>query len=138
VGGDAMLESMTTFTIDGAAVHDIASFYGEVDRVFMSGEDWRLGPSLDALNDLLYGGYGALQGVEAPRVVWADHEMSQRALGHDATREYYREKLRHPQTYSEAHFRTLLGALEAGTGATYFEIVLDVFADHPEIALILA
>ena len=29
-------------------------------------------------------------------------------------------------------------ALEAGTGPTYFDIVLEVFADHPEVELVLA
>lgn len=129
---------MTTLTIDGAAVRDIASFYDEINRVFMTGEDWRLGPSLDALNDLLYGGFGALDGVESARVVWADHAVSRDALGRDATAEHYREKLRHPELFSPEHFRALLAELEAGTGATYFEIVLEIFADHPEIELVLA
>ena len=32
----------------------------------------------------------------------------------------------------------VLEALAAGTGKTYFDIVLDVFADHPDIRLVLA
>lgn len=129
---------MTTLTIDGAAVRDIASFYEEINRVFMTGENWRLGPSLDALNDLLYGGFGALHGAEAARVVWTDHAVSRDALGRAATAEYYREKLRQPELFSHEHFRALLAELEAGTAATYFDIVLEVFADHPEIELVLA
>lgn len=54
-----------TLTIDGSRIHDIPSFYDEINRVFMTGVDWTLGPSLDALDDLLYGGYGALDG-DAP------------------------------------------------------------------------
>ncbi|MFG6444856.1 barstar family protein [Microbacterium sp. P07] len=129
---------MTTFTIDGGAVRDIGALYDELNRVFMTGEDWRLGASLDALNDLLHGGFGALHGADDVRVVWNDHETSRRALGPAATIEYYREKLRHPETYSARHFRSLLQDLEAGRGATYFDVVLEVFADHPEIELILA
>jgi RNAse (barnase) inhibitor barstar len=48
--------------LDGSAIHDIAGFYAEINRVFMACEDWQLAPSLDALDDLLYGGYGALAG----------------------------------------------------------------------------
>ena len=129
---------MTTFTIRGAAVHSIPSFYSEINRVFMTGEDWRLGDSLDALNDLLYGGYGALHAADDIRVEWTDHVVSREALGVEATKEYYREKLRHPQTFSQTHFHELLAQLEAGGGETYFEIVLDVFGQHPSIELILA
>ena len=129
---------MTTFTIEGAAVHDIGSLYDEFDRVFMAGENWRIGPSLDALNDLLHGGFGALHGAGDVRIVWSDSETSRRALGLAATIDYYREKLRHPETFNAPHFRLLLEQLEAGGGPTYFEIVLDVFAEHPEIELVLA
>ena len=50
---------MLTLRLDGRLIHDIASFYDEINRVFMAGEDWQLGPSLDALDDMLRGGYGA-------------------------------------------------------------------------------
>jgi len=39
--------------IDGANIRDIASFYDEINRVFMVGEDWQLGASLDGLDDML-------------------------------------------------------------------------------------
>jgi RNAse (barnase) inhibitor barstar len=117
-----------TFEIDGSAVRGIPSLYDELNRVFMADADWRMGQSLDALNDILYGIDGAI-------VVWRDHDQSRAALGRKATAEYYREKLRHPETFNEALFREKLDDLEAGAGPTYFDIVLEVFADHPEIDL---
>jgi hypothetical protein len=30
--------------IEGCAIHDIPSLYAEINRVFMAGEDWQLGP----------------------------------------------------------------------------------------------
>ncbi len=114
--------------IDGSAVRGIPSLYDEFNRVFMADAEWRMGESLDALNDVLYGVHGG-------RVVWRDHEDSRRALGPETTAEYYREKLRHPEIFNEAMFRERLAAVEAGAGPTYFDIVLDVFADHPEIEL---
>jgi RNAse (barnase) inhibitor barstar len=129
---------MTTFTIDGGVVRGIPSLYDELNRVFMAGEDWRLGPSLDALDDLLYGGYGALATAAAPvRVVWTDAAASRRALGVEATADYYRGKIAHPEVFDAARFTRLLAELEAGTGPTYFDMVVDVFAGHPEIALLL-
>jgi RNAse (barnase) inhibitor barstar len=125
-------------TIDGVAVHDIPSFYDEINRVFMSGESWRLGESLDALDDLLYGGYGALHGRSSARVVWTDHEASRRALGREATIAHHRSKLERPGVFDSGLARSAISALEAGEGTTYFEIALAIFADHPSIELVLA
>lgn len=132
------MSRVTTFTIDGAAVRDIPSFYEEINRVFMAGETWRLGDSLDALNDLLYGGFGALAGQPGVRVVWQQHKIAEVALGREATLAHYRDKLQHPDVYSVAHFRGLIDDFENGAGQTYFDIVLEIFADHPEIELVLA
>lgn len=127
-----------TLTIEGAAIHDIASFYAEVNRVFMAGEDWTLGQSLDALDDLLHGGYGAISGREPVRLVWKDMAASRAALGHDATAAYLREKLRRPDVYNAALARQQLDALDRGDGTTYFEIVVGIVADHPNITLVAA
>lgn len=129
----------STFTIEGGAVRDIASLYDELNRVFMAGEDWRLGDSLDALDDMLYGGYGSLHDAQRPvRIVWRDHEASRRALGIPATVDYYREKLRHPEVFNTARFERSLAELEAGTGPTYFDLVTEVFAGHDDLELVLA
>ncbi|MEE7561051.1 ribonuclease inhibitor [Xanthomonas sp. Kuri4-2] len=123
-------------TLDGRRIHDIASFYAEVDRVFMAGVDWRLGHSLDALDDLLYGGYGALAGRAPATVVWTDFERSRRALGIDATRAWLQARLAQPQRYDVVRLRRQLDALAAGTGATFFDTVLEIFAAHPNLTLV--
>lgn len=124
-----------TFTVEGSRIHDIASFYDEINRVFMVGEDWRLGPSLDALDDMLYGGYGALHGADRAVIVWNDFAFSENSLGQAATREYYRAKLTKPETFNAALFQRKLDELEHGTGQTYFEIVLEIIAMHSNITL---
>ena len=125
----------TDLTIDGSAVHDIASLYDELNRVFMTGESWRLGPSLDALDDMLYGGYGALLGRTAARVVWTDFETSRHALGREATIAYYAAKLDQPGRYQAETARSAIAELEAGRGKIYADIVLEIFADHPAVEL---
>lgn len=129
---------MAEYRIECARVDGIAALYDELDRVFMTGESWRLGASLDALDDLLYGGYGALAGDDAPRVVWVDHEVSRAALGRAATEAWLREKLTRPQTYRSDTIARDLDEVAAGRGATYFERVMQVFGDHPAISLTLA
>lgn len=124
-----------TLTLDGNRIHDIASFYDEVDRVFMTGVDWRLGHSLDALDDLLYGGYGALDGGAPATLRWLGFERNRADLGIDATRAWLQAKLDGPGRYDTTRLRGELAALEAGTGPTFFDTVLEIIATHPNLTL---
>ncbi|MBN9225596.1 MAG: ribonuclease inhibitor [Microbacterium sp. SCN 70-27] len=126
-----------TFVIEGTRVHDIASFYDELNRVFMPNEAWTLGASLDALDDLLYGGFGELLGVERPVIVLRDHAHARDALGIAATGAYYREKIAHPEMFHVERFEHALAELDAGRGETYFDLVLGVFAGHDDVRLVL-
>jgi len=126
-----------TFVLDGSRVDGIASFYDELNRVFMPHEEWRLGPSLDALDDLLYGGIGELNGVADPTIVLRDHARMRAALGVDATRAYYLEKIARPEMFHVERFTAELAALDAGAGRTYFNIVQEIFASHPNVRLVL-
>lgn len=123
-------------TIYGARIQDIASFYDEINRVFMRDEYWKLGASLDALNDMLHGGYGAAKGDEPVVLVWEDMDSSRVALGLDATRKFYHEKLNHPDIFDTDYVNASLDKLESGDGPTYFEIVLEIIADQPRIELV--
>jgi len=122
--------------IQGSAVNDIASFYEEINRVFMEGEDWTIGQNLDAFNDLLVGGYGALQGAQSVDLVWYDMDHSQQALGHQTTRAYYLDKLRPGSPYNKKLFEEKLAALESGRGETYFDTILAILSEHPIIKVI--
>lgn len=121
----------------GAAITDIASLYDELNRVFMADEDWQLGPSLDALDDLLYGGFGAAFGHERVRVVWRDHARSRDALGVATTASWYEAKLAQPGTFNTEKVTRDLAELRASGGPTYFDLVLEVFASHPNVELVL-
>ncbi len=125
---------MTTtpiLTIVGSAIHDIPSFYAEINRVFMAHEDWKLGESLDALDDMLRGGYGAVRGGGPVILVWQD-------LGFAATCAFLEAKLQRPDRYDVARIDRQLAELKAGTGQTYFDIILDIIAGHPNIDLVAA
>lgn len=134
--GSADDDGHVTLHLDGGRVRSIATFYDELDRVFMADEDWRLGPSLDALDDLLRGGFGAARGADRLTVVWHGFARSRDALGFAATRAYYRAKVVDPRC-DTVLFRRRLDDLEAGRGKTYAELVLEVFADHPDVELLL-
>ena len=121
--------------LQGSAVTDIPSFYAEINRVFMADEDWQLGHSLDALDDMLYGGYGVLAGHESATVIWQDIEQTRSALGVETTRAWLQAKLDAEGTFNVRTIAAQLEALDAGEGQTYFQIVMEIFAAHPRIQL---
>lgn len=120
----------------GSAINDIPSLYAELNRVFMADEDWQLGHSLDALDDMLYGGYGVLAGHESATLVWQDIEHARSALGVEATRAWLKGKLEGNGTFNGGAIADQLQALDAGGGKTYFQIVMEIFAAHPQITLV--
>ena len=123
-------------TIEGSHIHDIASFYEEVNRVFVVDEDWKIGNSLDAFNDLLYRAITGGKDAEPAGLIWKDMEQSREALGYEATKGYYLEKLHPDSPYNKKLFQEKLTALEHGTGQTYFDVILEIIAEHPRIDLI--
>ncbi|WP_072314067.1 barstar family protein [Agrococcus sp. Marseille-P2731] len=116
--------------IDGAAVHGIADLYAQLNTLLMADEEWELGPSLDGLHDVLH-----RFDREPVTLVWEDSAHSRAALGVDETRRWLQAKLDPTGRFDRARIRADLEALESGTGTTYFELVLEVFAEHPAIAL---
>lgn len=121
--------------IEGSRINDIPSFYEEINRVFMTGEDWKLGNSLDAFNDLLYGGFGALHGNETVTLIWRDMHYSKEALGLETTRKYYEAKLLPGSPYDKNIARQKLEELHKGIGQTYFDILMEIISEHSNIHL---
>ncbi len=126
---------MPEYRIDGARIDSISDLYDQFNDEFMRDEDWRMGTSLDALNDILYGLDAQTRDGDAAVVTWNDSARSREVLGFAATERWLLDKLAQPGTFDETKFRADLAALREGTGTTYFEIVLEVFADHPLIDL---
>lgn len=123
-------------TIQGSSIQGIASFYKEINRLFMADEEWQIAESLDALDDLLYGGFGAAKGATALELIWLDMEISRLSLGYEETRRYYLEKLRPGSPFNKALFSEKLKALETSEGKTYFDLVMEVFASHPAVIVV--
>ena len=131
-------ERMKQIIVEGSQMTDIPAFYKEINRVFMSEEDWTLGPSLDAFNDLLYGGYGILQEDPQVTLVWKDYQKSKEALGYLETQKYYQAKLAPGSPFDKARFQQQLKDLNAGVGKTYFDLLMEIIKAHPNIRLVRA
>jgi hypothetical protein len=63
-------------------------------------------------------------------------EVSRYALGYEATRKYYLNKLLPNSPFNKEHFRIKLDELESGKGKTYFDIILEIIAEHSNINLV--
>lgn len=128
--------AIKTIAIIGQNIRGIPSFYAEINRVFMAGEAWALGESLDAFDDLLHGGYGAIAGCEGVTLVWERFESSKMALGYETTRAFLRAKLQRPDLYNATTIRGQIEALEHGRGKTYIEIIMEIIGSHANITLL--
>jgi len=102
----------------------------------MGDEDWKIAQSLDALNDLLYGGFGKIEGGEEIRLVWKCFEKNRKDLGLELTKAYYLDKLKRPTVFDVNFVKGKLSELEQGVGQTYFEIILEIISEHRNIRLI--
>ena len=69
------------FTIDGRYFSDMDGFYDEVEQVFTSVLDRRIGRNLNAFNDILRGGFGRHEYGNPIHIKWLSYEKSVRDLG---------------------------------------------------------
>jgi hypothetical protein len=102
----------------------------------MVGENWALGESLDALHDMLHGGYGALAGCSSATVLWKDMDTSREALGREETLRFLLARPAERRMFNGKTVQGQIEALRAGGGETYFDIVMQVFSEHPRIEII--
>ena len=106
------------YELDGSHIENWPDFVSAINA-FLPGSPWQ-GNSLDALDDVLSGGYGT---PDRFVVVWKDSEASRRALGYEATARFY-ERL--------PEFEALY---QAGTLKTLFETVVEIFQGHEHVEL---
>ena len=127
---------MKKIIIEGKNINNIETFYEEVNRVFMRNEDWKIAQSLDAFNDMLYGSFGDIKGKEKIQMIWKDMEQNQKSLGFQTTLEFYQNKLKSPEIFNHKFVLSKINELHNDVGFTFFEIVLEIIANHDNIMLI--
>ncbi|NGF56961.1 ribonuclease inhibitor [Parapedobacter sp. SGR-10] len=118
--------------LQGRKITDIASFYKQLNQQLMEEEDWKLGESLDAFDDLLYGGFGKWKSCEQLEIVWNDVAISEQFLGMETTKAYYESKLFEGSPYNQEFIKGKIKELIHENGKTYFEIILEIVDSHKE------
>ena len=122
--------------IDGNNISNKKSLYQEINRVFMADEDWKIGESLDAINDLFYGGFGLIKGNEPVELIWKNFNHNKELFGFDFTLDFYKEKLKQPEIFSTKIIQKNINDLENGKSLSYFDMILEIIAEHENITLI--
>jgi RNAse (barnase) inhibitor barstar len=123
--------------IDGAAFDDLAGFYDEVERKLTKGLDWNIGRNLDALNDVLRGGFGVHE-YEAPvHITWLHSDKSKKDLGQHATIAYVRGKLERCHPSNRKLVQQELKDAKAGKGEMLFDIIVSIIGGHEHVSLVL-
>jgi RNAse (barnase) inhibitor barstar len=113
--------------IDGRAFDDLPGFYDEVSLKLLSpGQVW--GRNLDALNDLLRGGFGTPEGGFVLR--WRHSERSRECLGQSAMVRHLEAVLARCHPSSVPALQERLEVARRGEGASLFDELVSIFRRH--------
>ncbi|KYH07096.1 MULTISPECIES: hypothetical protein [Chryseobacterium] len=122
--------------IHGGHFSSLGGFYEEASNVLMKDTDWKVG-TLDGFDDILYGGFGVIEGKEKIEIIWKEAEKSKEDLGFKATREFYENKIRQGKPFNTELIQQKLNELTEGKGQTLFEILVEIIESHTNITLTL-
>ena len=120
-----MTRDLPVLVVDGTRFSDLDGFAREFSRL-LNGYTWR--GNLDALNDVLRGGYGTPDGGWILR--WAASETSRAALGHAETARRLERLMPSVDPSNRAAFEARLDAARRGEGPTLFDEIVAIVREH--------
>ncbi|MFD7026009.1 barstar family protein [Promicromonospora sukumoe] len=120
-----MTRDLPVLVVDGTRFDDLDGFAREFSRL-LSGYTWR--GNLDALNDVLRGGFGTPPDGWVLR--WSDSETSRVALGHPETARRLERLLPGVDPSNRAAFAARLDAARRGEGPTLFDEIVAIIREH--------
>ena len=113
-------KDIITFVIDGNNFDDMESFYNECERAFnVRHGSW--GRNLDALIDILRGGWGNIPEDDNFIVIWKNSDISKKRLGHRYRVKQLKRRLKycHSDWYEKINKDII--AAQNGMGPTTFD-----------------
>ncbi|MFI9489371.1 barstar family protein [Promicromonospora sp. NPDC052451] len=120
-----MTHDLPVLVVDGTRFSDLDGFAREFSRL-LTGYTWS--GNLDALNDVLRGGYGTPAGGWVLR--WLGSEASRAALGHAATARRLERLLPSVDPSNRAAVEARLAAARRGEGPTLFDEIVAIMREH--------
>lgn len=122
---NVLRSELPVVTIDGAAFDDFEGFAREFSRCL---DDWQWNGNLDALNDILRGGFGTPDGPWVLR--WLNSEISARALGHPAMAKRLEDLLPRVHPTNRHKFKRRLATARRSEGPTLFDEIVEIIREH--------
>ena len=114
--------------LDGNRFDTLEGFYKEAAKVLTNQPGFTPGRNLDALADLLGGGFGVHAAGEPITLVWKNSAKSQKDLGYRAAERHYKALLKaHPER--EQALLPRLRAAKKQKGPTLFDRITAVMQD---------
>lgn len=126
---------MKKIEIDGGRFNNLKEFYDEVERCLTDGLDWEIGQNLDALDDVLQGGFGIHDYKEEIELTWLNSERSKLKLGFAETVKYIQMKLGNCHPTNRQEVREDLELAKNEKGETLFEMIVEIIKAHEHIKL---
>lgn len=124
---DAVLAILQrTYEIDGATFSTLEEFYEEIGRVLAPGAAW--GHNLNALNDLLRGGFGTPD--NGFRLRWKNSAISRQRLGYEETIRQLEQHLIRCHPSNRASIEHDLNLAHAHRGSTVFDWLVELIQSH--------
>ena len=120
-----MTRELPVLIVDGTRFSDLDGFAREFSRL-LSGYTWR--GNLDALNDVLRGGFGTPE--DGWVLKWVGSETSRTALGHPETARRLERLLPAVHSSNRAAFEARLDEARRGEGPTLFDEIVAIIRDH--------
>lgn len=135
VSGQAKKTTMNkqTIIINGDNFSDLESFYNEIDQVLTKDLGWDTGHNLDALNDLLRGGFGVYEYEEPIVLIWKNISKSKTDLGLELTKKWYERKIAENKVENQQFFKDKLKELNESNGQTLFDTIIEIISEHKHI-----
>ncbi len=119
-------------TIDGNAFSTLDEFYDEMARLLTRDLTWRPGHNMDALHDLLRGGFGVHEVGESIEFCWTHAGKSRRDFGYGATAAYWEKLLQKCHPTNRAGIMQKLEAAQKHEGPTLFDIITGEILDKED------
>ena len=114
------------YVLDGQRFSTLDEFFDEIERVLAPNSDWRR--NLDALEDLLRGGFGTPVGGFVLR--WKNAALSRERLGFPETVRQLRIRLERCHPDGQSQVEQQLKAAKKFQGATTFDWVMAIIRRH--------
>jgi RNAse (barnase) inhibitor barstar len=116
------------YEIDGTLFATLDQFFEEVGRTLIPQVQW--GHNLNALNDILRGGFGTPEGGFILR--WKNSQVSRERLGYPLTVRHLEKQLKTCHASTRDLVRRDLEQARIGVGPTVFDWLVEIIRDHED------